>query len=113
MTTATTDAVRVIPFGGLGDIGRNMMIYEYGDDAIAVDAGLMFPDDEHLGVDIIIQDFSYLRENPGKLKALFLTHGHEDHIGGATFLLREFPVPPRSPSRQRCSTTLFPAFGVS
>jgi len=70
-----------------------MMLYEYGDDAIAIDAGLMFPDDEHLGVDIIIQDYSYLRENPGKLKALFLTHGHEDHIGGATYLLKEFPVP--------------------
>ena len=87
------DTLRVIPFGGLGDIGRNMMLYEYGDDAIAVDCGLMFPDAEHLGVDIIIQDLSYLRENPDRLKALFITHGHEDHIGAAVFLLREFPVP--------------------
>ncbi|MQC82801.1 MAG: ribonuclease J [Chloroflexi bacterium] len=70
-----------------------MMLYEYGDDAIAVDCGLMFPDDEHLGVDIIIQDYSYLRENPDLLKALFITHGHEDHIGAAVFLLKEFPVP--------------------
>ncbi len=95
MTQASSPegALRVIPFGGLGDIGRNMMLYEYGDDAIAVDAGLMFPDDEHLGVDIIIQDYSYLRENPDLLKALFITHGHEDHIGAAAFLLREFPVP--------------------
>jgi len=93
VSRAPDEAVRVIPFGGLGDIGRNMMLYEYGDDAIAVDCGLMFPDDEHLGVDIIIQDFSYLREHPGRLKALFLTHGHEDHIGAAAFLLREFPVP--------------------
>jgi ribonuclease J len=90
---ASEEALRVIPFGGLGDIGRNMMLYELGDDAIAVDCGLMFPDDEHLGVDLIIPDFSYLRQNPAKLKALFLTHGHEDHIGAATFLLREFNVP--------------------
>jgi ribonuclease J len=70
-----------------------MMLYELDDQAIAVDCGLMFPDDEHLGIDIIIPDFSYLRKDPQRLQALFLTHGHEDHIGAAAFLLREFPVP--------------------
>jgi len=93
MTHIPSDSLRVIPFGGLGDIGRNMMLYEYEGDAIAVDCGLMFPDTEHLGVDVIIQDFTYLRENPNQIKGLFLTHGHEDHIGAAAFLLREFPVP--------------------
>ncbi|MBT5774309.1 MAG: ribonuclease J [Dehalococcoidia bacterium] len=95
MTTSSTpqEALRVIPLGGLGDIGRNMMLYEIDNQAIAVDCGLMFPDDEHLGVDIIIPDFSYLREDPSRLQALFITHGHEDHIGAAAFLLREFPVP--------------------
>ena len=92
-TDTRSDSLRVIPFGGLGDIGRNMMLYEYEGEAIAVDCGLMFPDAEHLGVDVIIQDFTYLREQPDRIKGLFLTHGHEDHIGAAAFLLREFPVP--------------------
>ena len=92
-SSAPQEVLRVIPLGGLGDIGRNMMLYEMDDQAIAVDCGLMFPEDEHPGVDIIIPDFSYLRDDPQRLQALFLTHGHEDHIGAATFLLREFPVP--------------------
>ena len=70
-------AVRMIPLGGLGDIGRNMMIYEYGGEAIAVDAGLMFPQEEMLGVDLVIPDFEYLRGDPSPLRAVFLTHGHE------------------------------------
>ncbi len=96
MTTRTTDAtlpLRVIPLGGLGEIGRNMMLYEYGDDMIAVDVGVMFPDTEHLGVDLIIPDISYVMENASKLRAIFLTHGHEDHIGAVPFLLREVSVP--------------------
>ncbi len=86
-------ALRVIPLGGLGEIGRNMMLYEYGDDMIAVDAGIMFPDEEMLGVDLVIPDISYIMRDPSRLKALFLTHGHEDHIGGVPFLLREINVP--------------------
>ncbi len=86
-------ALRVIPLGGLGEIGRNMMIYEYEGAAIVVDVGLLFPDAEHLGVDIIIPEISYLRRDPSLLQAVFLTHGHEDHIGALPFLLREINVP--------------------
>jgi ribonuclease J len=87
------EALRVIPLGGLGEIGKNMMLYEYGDDMIAVDVGLMFPDAEHLGVDLIIPNISYIMEDPSRLKAVFLTHGHEDHIGAVPFLIRELNVP--------------------
>ncbi len=89
----TMPSLRVIPLGGLGEIGRNMMLYEYGEDIIAVDVGLMFPEEEMLGVDLVIPEISYIMRDPSRLKAVFLTHGHEDHIGALPFLLKEVNVP--------------------
>jgi ribonuclease J len=85
--------LKAIPLGGLGEIGLNMMVLEYGDNLIVIDAGLMFPDENMLGIDIVIPDFDYLRKNRSRFKALIVTHGHEDHIGATPFLLREFQVP--------------------
>jgi ribonuclease J len=86
-------AVRLIPLGGLGEIGLNMMLVECGPDILAVDCGLLFPDDEMPGVDFAIPDWGYLRERRGAFRGVVLTHGHEDHIGALAYLLREFPVP--------------------
>lgn len=85
--------LKVIPLGGLGEIGLNMMVLEYEDTIILIDAGLMFPEDEMLGVDIVIPDFDYIRKNRDRIAALFVTHGHEDHIGAIPFLIREIPLP--------------------
>ncbi len=85
--------LRVIPLGGLGEIGMNLMVYECGDEAILVDCGMMFPDAATLGVDVIVPDMTYLFENASKVKALFLTHGHEDHIGAVPFLVEKVPLP--------------------
>ena len=86
-------AVRLMPLGGLGEIGLNMMLIECGPDILAVDCGLLFPDDEMPGVDFAIPDWAYLRERRDAFRAVVLTHGHEDHIGALSYLLREFPVP--------------------
>ena len=99
MSASSGAALRVIPLGGLGEIGRNMMLYEQGDDVIAVDVGLMFPDEHMPGVDLVIPDWSYLLRDAERLRAVFLTHGHEDHIGALTFLMRALrdrgePLPP-------------------
>lgn len=85
--------LKVIPLGGLGEIGLNMMVIEHGPDLLIVDAGLMFPNDYMPGIDLVIPDFTYIRENKEKIRALILTHGHEDHIGAIPFFLKEFPIP--------------------
>jgi ribonuclease J len=85
--------LKVIPLGGLGAIGKNMMVLEYGDAMILVDAGLMFPDDEMLGIDLVLPDFTYVVENKEKVLGILLTHGHEDHVGALPYLLKEVDAP--------------------
>lgn len=85
--------LKIIPLGGLGEVGRNMMLYEYEDAAIIVDCGTMFPDNDMLGIDYIIPDFHYLRSRKDKIRAIIFTHGHEDHIGGIHHLLEEIQAP--------------------
>ena len=85
--------LKIIPLGGLGEIGKNMTAFEYGNDIIVVDCGMGFPDEDMYGVDVVLPDISYLRNNAARLRGLILTHGHEDHIGAVPYVLRELDVP--------------------
>src|SRR4029079_11852623 len=85
--------LQVVPLGGLGEFGMNIMALRYGDDIMVIDCGMMFPEAELLGVDIVTPDLTYLVEHREQVRALFLTHGHEDHIGAVPYFLAEFDVP--------------------
>ncbi len=85
--------VRMIPLGGVDEIGKNMTVFEYGDDIIVVDCGLIFPQEDMLGVDLVIPDITYLTKNRERVRAFFITHGHEDHIGAIPYILQEVPAP--------------------
>ena len=85
--------LRVIPLGGLGEIGKNITVFEYGEDILVVDCGMAFPDDEMLGIDLVLPDTTYLTKNKERVKGIVVTHGHEDHIGALPFVLRDVNVP--------------------
>ena len=85
--------LRIIPLGGIGEIGKNMTVFEYGEDMFVLDCGLAFPDDEMLGIDLVIPDITYLEKNAARVRGIVLTHGHEDHIGAIPYVLRKLNVP--------------------
>ena len=81
--------LKIIPLGGLGEIGKNLTVYEYGKDIIIVDCCMGFPDEDMYGIDSVIPDITYLKENSDRIRGMFITHGHEDHIGAIPYIMRE------------------------
>ena len=87
------DNLKIIPLGGIEEIGKNITVFEYGNDIVIVDCGVAFPEDEMLGIDLVIPDFTYLEKNKDKIRGLVITHGHEDHIGSIAYLLKRLNIP--------------------
>lgn len=95
----TTAQVRAIPLGGVGEVGRNMWALECGDEIVILDCGIMFPEEEMLGIDLVLPDITYLRDKTERIKGILLSHGHEDHIGAVPYLLADLGFPPIYGSR--------------
>ena len=106
-----SDTLRIVPLGGLGEVGKNMTVYETGGEVLVVDAGLAFPRDEHLGVDLLLPDVGYLEGR--RVRAVVLTHGHEDHVGGLPYLLREVEVETVVATRLRSADPKLDEHGLS
>ena len=93
MASKSKAKLKIIPLGGVGEIGKNMTVIEYGKDIVVVDCGLIFPDDDMPGIDLVIPDMTYLEKNAEKLRGILITHGHEDHIGAVPYALKKFQTP--------------------